>query len=135
MTYGRIINEIKYMYLMNNNEFKQKSLEDNLYFTLRDIFSNAEDIHSVFEANSFNDRLSGGISFEERTDNFQYVNVLQNKEYVSDLIVWLHYFTEDWFEFIEFEFEKEPNINYIKYDDWWVQFEKLKKLLDLQLYK
>ena len=42
MTWGRIINGIKYIYLINDNEFKKKSLYDNIYFTLRDIFANAD---------------------------------------------------------------------------------------------
>ena len=132
------MNEMRYMYLIHNNEFKKKSLEDNIYFTLRDIFSNAEDMHSCFEANRFNDKLSGGISFEERTDNFQYAkNILQNKKYVSDLIQWLNDFTEHWFKFIELEeteIESKSIINYIKFDDWWIQFEELKKLLITHLF-
>jgi hypothetical protein len=35
---GRLIEGIRYIGLMNDNSFKSKSLEDNVYFTLRDIF-------------------------------------------------------------------------------------------------
>ncbi len=35
-----LIANIKYLYLFNPNELKSKFLEDNVYFTLRDIFLN-----------------------------------------------------------------------------------------------
>jgi len=36
------------MYVRNNNEFKKKSLEDNVYFTLVDIFWNVASADSCF---------------------------------------------------------------------------------------
>ena len=41
---GILSNGIKYVELMNDNELKNKSLEDNVYHTLRDIFANADEI-------------------------------------------------------------------------------------------
>ena len=137
MTYGRIINGIKYITLHHNNKYKKKSLEDNVYFTLRDIFTNAEDIYSVFTANNFNSRLSNGIHFEDRTNSFQYTNILQNKEYLSNLIEYLNQFAEHSFEFIELDKYDYKNgkihmDDYMKWDDWWSQFINLIKLLDNQ---
>ncbi len=128
---GKIINGTKYIYLCDDNEFKKKSLEDNIYFTLRDIFMNAEDAHETIEANEFNYILSNGIKLEERTDAFQYVNVLQNKEYISNLINFMKRMGEHSFEFTELqEDDDEPMSEYIRYDDWWVQFDELKNLLN-----
>jgi len=39
---GRIINGIKYIELLNDNNLKNKSFEDCVYFTLRDIFWNVD---------------------------------------------------------------------------------------------
>ena len=45
---GKIIDGVKYILLYNENYPKNKSLEDNVYFTLRDIFCNA-DINDVLQ--------------------------------------------------------------------------------------
>ena len=128
--HGKIINGTKYIHLCDNNEFKKKSLEDNIYFTMRDIFMNVEDIYECIKANKFNYTLSNSIKLEERTDAFQYANVLQNKEYVSNLINFLEKINENSFEFTELqEDDDKPMSEYIRYDDWWNQFEELKNLL------
>jgi hypothetical protein len=135
MSTGRIFNNIKYIGLYNDNEFKKKTLEDNVYFTLRDIFNNAESSDIVIEVNCFNFELSNGIRFEERTDNFRYANILYNKKYLKLLLELLDSLNEKSFEFIEPEIDEEIDMNeYFKFDDWWKQFEELKKLLYLQYY-
>jgi hypothetical protein len=68
----RLIKGVKYLQLHNDNEFKKKSLEDNVYFTNRDIFLNIGPIDYVLEANRLNGLLSGDIRFEDRTENFKY---------------------------------------------------------------
>lgn len=136
MTYGRIINGIKYIYLMNNNDFKKKSLYDNIYFTLRDIFANAESIDTAMEANSFNGRLTNNICFEDRTERFKYSNELHQKYFVEKLKSWLKHFDIHYFEFEEPEEDEKIDMKeYMKWDDWWVQFEELRKLIDEQYEK
>ena len=134
---GKIINGVKYICLMNENDFKKKSLEDNVYFTLRDIFSNAESIDTALEANSFNTCLTNGISFEERTNSFEYTNMLHEMCSVSELNTWLKWFKKDgWFEFREPDEDEDINVEaYMKFDDWWVQFEELRNLIDEQYEK
>ena len=44
----RLISGIKYLELHNSRELKKISLEDNVYFTLRDIFLNYEYIDDIF---------------------------------------------------------------------------------------
>ena len=135
MSAGRFFNNIKYIGLYNDNEFKKKTLEDNVYFTLRDIYNNAESSDIVIEVNCFNFELSNGIRFEERTDNFRYANILYNKKYLKLLLELLDSLNEKSFEFIEPEIDEEIDMNeYFKFDDWWKQFEELKKLLYLQYY-
>lgn len=136
MTFGRIIDGIEYMYLMNDNDFKKKSLYDNVYFTLRDIFANAESTDTVFEANSFNHSLTDGVCFEDRTESFQYTNVLHQKDYVDRLQYWLKYFNIYYFEFIEPEEDEEIDMkDYMKFNDWWDEFKELRKLIDKQYEK
>ena len=127
----RIINGIKYIYLHNDNEFKKKSFEDNVYFTLRDIFNNADSFDTIMKANYLNDLLTGNISFEERDNTFQYLNIY-DKEYLSKLIIFLKPFTEYWFEFIEPENEEIQMKKYMKFDDWWIQFQELRKIIEYQ---
>ena len=83
---GRLINSVKHVGLLNDNAFKSKSLEDNVYFTLRDIFWNGSP-DDCFSANHFNSLLTNGVSFEERGENFRYTNVLYdyNLDYTKKL--------------------------------------------------
>ena len=76
---GRLINGIKYMYVHNDIDFKKKSLNDNLYFTLRDVFWNTSSPDVCSLANCYNSMLSDNISFKERTNAFQYTNLLDQK--------------------------------------------------------
>ena len=39
---GLTYNDKKYLYLMNPHSFKSHSLEDNVYFTTRDVIMNAD---------------------------------------------------------------------------------------------
>ena len=133
MTWGLIINGVNYMCLMNDNNLKKKSLYDNVYFTLRDIWANANSFDICYDVNLWNDDLTGGISFEERTNHFQYTNKLHQKDYVEKLHKWLQKINIYYFEFQEPEEGEEIDMKeYMKFDDWWVQFEELRKLLDLQ---
>lgn len=137
---GRLINGIKYMGLMNDNSFKSKSLEDNVYFTLRDIFWNGE-INDVFSANHFNSLLTNNISFEERDSSFDYTNLLYdyNSDYTRNLLGWIcrmFPYKNSSFEFLPLEEGEDIDMSlYIKYDDWWSQFEDLRKKLEEQLEK
>ena len=136
MTFGRIIDGVKYIHLFNNNDFKKKSLYDNVYFTLRDIFANADSLDTCLEANSFNLRLTDGICFEDRTNKFQYKELLHEKSFVYQLQRWLEYFGIDYFEFIDPEEDEEIDMKeYMKFDDWWIQFEELRKLINEQYDK
>lgn len=136
MTWGRIIDGVKYIHLMNDNDFKKKSLYDNVYFTLRDIFANAESADTIMEANYFNGRLTGGIFFEERTERFEYSHELHQKYFVERLQSWLKHFNIHYFEFEEPEEDEEIDMKeYMKWDDWWDQFINLRQLIDEQYEK
>ena len=139
MSCTRIFNDIKYLQLANENHLKSKSLEDNVYFTLRDIFNNVSGFDNCMEANVFNDALTNGISYQERTNDFTYTNVLNDKKYIYRLSEWLSRIHKSEFEFealnyIGEEEEKEKvwyydTINLFPFDDWWHQLEELKILI------
>lgn len=50
-----------------------RSLEDNIYFTLRDIFRIANSIEWCFEANKFNENLTDNVSFKERSKDESFI--------------------------------------------------------------
>lgn len=146
---GRLIDGIKYVRLMNDNSFKSKSLEDNVYFTLRDIFLNGE-VDDLLSANHFNGLLTNNISFQERDEHFEYANLLYdyNSDYTKKLYNWLIRITgykltskpNGWkasmFEFLEANEDDEIDMaKYMKYDDWWDQLQELMKKLEEQLEK
>ncbi len=146
---GRLIDGIRYVGLMNDNSFKSKSLEDNVYFTLRDIFWNGE-VDDIFSANHYNGLLTNNVSFEERDKNFEYTNLLYdyNSDYTKKLYNWLLRLTgyklttkpngwkDGMFEFQEVEEDEEIDMTqYMKYDDWWDQLQELIKKLEEQLRK
>ena len=128
---GVLLNKIKYIKLCNDNDFKKKSLYDNVYFTLRDIFANAASCDDFMEANIYNKQLTGGITFENRTEMFEYNNVLEQPYFVECLLTYLNTFENDtWFEFTEPDDEEDiDETTYMKFDDWWFQFEELRRLI------
>lgn len=129
---GRLINGIKYIYINDCNDFKKNSLYDNLYFTLRDIFWNSNSADICMEANHYNGLLTGDIPFEERTNSFQYTNVLYQKDEVKKILHWLNRFKQNgWFEFNELEKDEEIiKEEYMLFIDWWKQFEELRVTLE-----
>jgi hypothetical protein len=75
---GRLINGIRYMYI-----------SDNLYFTLRDIFWNADSSDTCMKVNGYNGMLTNNICFEERSDSFQYKKL--EKTELEKISRWLNY--------------------------------------------
>ena len=153
---GRLINSVKHVGLLNDNAFKSKSLEDNVYFTLRDIFWNGSP-DDCFSANHFNSLLTNGVSFEERGENFRYTNVLYdyNLDYTKKLYSQLSRITgyknnnpkyniislkNGLFDFINSDevigTDVSENMSeYLNYDDWWNQLQELIGKLEEQLEK
>ena len=140
---GKLINGIKYMCIHDVDEYKKKSLNDQFYFTLRDIFWNTDSFDVMMIINNFNRMLTDGTSFDSRTNTFQYTNILYQKTELKKILRFLNRIKQTgWFEFIESkdkdEYEdKEESIDeeYILFDDWWKQFEELRNLLKEQYEK
>jgi hypothetical protein len=112
---------MRYIELHNPHEMKQKSLEDNVYFTLRDIFLNALEDDYAVEANYFNKLLTNNIPFENRDDNFEYTSKLNDKDFLEQLIKFLQCIQCDKNVFIN----KESYVNPIDLQDWLNNLEEL----------
>ena len=130
---GIIVDGVKYLRLMSNQQKKKDSLNDNVYYTLRDIFFNANSSNTSEIANDFNRQLTGNAEFIIKPDNFEYPNILKNIEFVTKLHDWLSKINQHWFEFSEIEETDRCNIDmgcYIKFDDWMKDFTNLVELLE-----
>lgn len=130
---GKIVDGVKYMVVSSSSNLKARSFEDNIYFTLMEIFMNADAYNTCVMANNYNEQLSGGIPFKDRTSNFEYTDVLHDKKYVRELYFWLNSITKAFFEFKEEEIEEmqfcSETKSYTRFDEWWRDFESLKIML------
>lgn len=136
---GIIVDGKQYVLLHDKHCLKNTSLEDNVYFTLRDIFANATELEDAMQANDFNCKLTNNISYSDRTSTFKYSHVLNDVSYLHRLIDWLNTFHKDYcFEFEENEEneeeekenEEDNQFEYMLFDDWWLQFDNLRNTLN-----
>jgi len=130
MTYSLLYDDIEYIGLSEEHSLKFRSLEDDVYFTMRDLFLNVIDVDDVIMTIEFSKELTGGISYEERTDTFQYTDVLSDKKYTKRLSDWLSSLDKRCFEF------KPPGKDdvidlkeFIPFDEWWQHFIYLRQLI------
>jgi hypothetical protein len=141
MSSTRIINSIKYLQHCNDNNLKSLTLEDNVYFTLRELFYNMYELDYIMEANVFINEISGSICYEDRKSDFKYKNSLHDKLFVDRLNKWLNHIKKSEFEFEEPYDKADDEEKYwyydmkllINFDDWWSQFEELKVLIKNRL--
>ena len=117
---GIIHNNTKYIQLHNDHHLKFASLEDNVYFTLRDIFLNSNQGFFVMEANRYNSRLTNNIRYEDRTPIFQYTNDLKSKPFLKSLNHWVKSINMSFdFKFDEdFDSEFDANTEELRYNDF-----------------
>lgn len=126
MSFGKIINGIKYIHLLDDNNLKYKSFEDNVYFTLRDITVNCEDENFCFIANDFINSLANYVCLQERSKNFKYSNSLNEIEYIKKIFIWLISIKIDDFKFNELnKYDKLNKCKYIAFNEWWKHFNEL----------
>ena len=120
-------------------EYKSKSLEDNVYFTLKEIFTNCDKYELCMRANSYSSRLSNGVDFEYHSDNFEYTPLLQQEKYLESLCHFFNKLNPSFFQVntkrdAEQESEEEHCKEFdIPFEEWWRDFEHLKTLLSEQL--
>jgi hypothetical protein len=155
---GIIYKKTKYIQITYQHWKKSLSLEDNIYFTLRDVFANTficsdKNIINIDEEIALINQLTNDICYEDRSEEFTYTNVLQEKTFVSSLLTWLDTIEPD----RDFDFSDEVNeedeenevivkedhcitidetkyegyvFNYIALDAWWEHLHDLKEILN-----
>lgn len=149
---GILYKGIKYIQLYNDHALKTLFLEDNVYFTVRDIFLNAHDCDHIIEANEHNTSLSNNIRFEERDDTFNYSDDLQKRSFIKSLSKWFSQLDyEEEYDFDDEVFDEDTKVlssdhpflrlhtknekndynhDYIKFEVWREHMRELNWLLD-----
>jgi hypothetical protein len=130
MTYSLLYDEIEYIGLSEEHALKFRSLEDDVYFTLRDLFLNVLDIDDVMMTREFCIDLTNDIPYEDRTDTFQYTDALSDKNYNKRLSDWLNSIDKKCFEFKPPQKDDVVDLKeYIPFDEWYNHFNYLRKLI------
>ena len=124
----------KYMEIINNKDLKYKSLEDNLYCKLNDIYFNIDNLEDTEEADYFSIILTNGITFPERNPLFQYSNIIKNKLYLREIIRFLKKISESDFYFEKYQIYDLLDLDeYLEFDIWFQEIKDLVNLLELKL--
>jgi hypothetical protein len=130
MTYSLLYDEIEYIGLSEEHALKFRSLEDDVYFTLRDLFLNVLDIDDVMMTREFCIELTNDIPYEDRTDTFQYTDALYDKKYTKRLYTWLSSINKKCFEFKPPQTDDVIDLKeFIPFDDWYNHFTYLRNLI------
>jgi hypothetical protein len=106
---ARIVNNVKYIALMDDNSVKLKSLNECIQSTLRDVFLNCD-----------------SESTSEKT-----IKLINDNEYdfnYNKIYKFLNTLEERLFYFIEESFEEDTT--YVEYNIWWEQLQLLIKKLE-----
>lgn len=130
----KIINGIKYIELFDSNELKNKSLEDNVYYTLKDIIYNGEE--DDIAASNY---LIKNLKKTDTNVNYQeYSNILYdyNSDFTQKLYNYMCKFSITKINLIEENVQKlNSDKKYIKLDEWIIQFNNLTQKINEQLKK
>ena len=128
---------LEFIELYNDKYLKTLSLEDETYFTMRDLFYNADGGYAYY-GNVFNPILSNNIYYEDRTNDFTYTNVLYNLNFIRKLHLYIKAITPADIRYnckylrdiikegktMDDCFDKDE---YMLFDEWWEDFEKYRK--------
>ena len=117
---GKIVNGVKYIELLFEDNLKNISLNDWIYYSLQDAHWNAEnEKYSLIVVDLIKQLIK-----ERKNDNNVYTNVIDDTKYVKKVYEFLNSLDEKAFYFIEEPLDNE--VNYIEYNVW---FNNLQKLL------
>jgi hypothetical protein len=117
---GVTIDNIKYISIMDDdNNLKFTSLNNRVYYTLRDIFWNCEDTRIMDLANELSKKL--------RNDS----NVLEDYTYLNELYNFLSRLKDSYFYFGYNK--KQDDEVYIEFDIWFIQLQELRQLVSEKL--
>jgi hypothetical protein len=130
-TRGIIHEGIKYIEIIQDlDDIKGETLEDSVYCKLVEISMNVNSQVCVSGADNYINQLTNNVKFP-RDNNFKYANILHDKLFLSEFIQWLNLIDISLFNFesipvydISIEIE-----NYIQFDTWISELDKLKDTL------
>ena len=128
---------LEFIEVYNKKYLKTLSLEDETYFTMRDIMWHSDGGYT-FYANIFNPILSDNITYENRTINFTYTNVLNNINFIKKLHNFVKTITPSDVRknnrYLKDIINEGKTINdcfdkdkYMLFDEWWEDFEKFRE--------
>lgn len=109
-------------------ELKNISLVNNVYFVLRDIFLNSNNCDLSLEANNFNIKLTNGIYYEDRDNNFKYSDCFYNIIFIKRLYKWFNKISIHNLNFEQpYEYEDDDFVSndYITFSNWIKNFNNL----------
>lgn len=125
-----IINDTKYIKIFYNYDYKKTSFNAKVYYTLMDICNNISD-DDIFH---FAWKYLHILCNDKRTyelEELTFSPMLESEYYVKQTLKILNWIKQDDFKFKEIENMNNINMNdYIKFDDWWEDFVKLKKYIE-----
>jgi hypothetical protein len=144
MSYALLYFNQQYFYQLYDNSFKTTSLEDNVYFTLKDLMLNIDENLlrglGVFQIKLIQTKDDDVVQQNTlpciyyNRPQICYTNVLNNKHFVEQLLNMFNLISSDNFEFEVPDCIEEVHINnYILFHHWWRQFTTLKSTLTQQL--
>jgi hypothetical protein len=130
MTYSLLYDETEYIGLSEEHALKFRSLEDDVYFTLRDLFLNVLGIDDVFTTIIFMKELADNIPYEERNETFQYTDALSDISYCERLSKWLYSLDKKCFVFSPPSKDDVIDLKeFIPFDEWYNHFTYLRQLI------
>lgn len=130
-----IVNDIKYIKIFYNYNYKKTSPNAEVYYTLMDICNNIID-DDIFH---FAWKYLHILCNDKRTYELEvltFSSMLESEYYIKDTLGILNWIKQD-----DFKFKKMPDLNdinmndYVKFDDWWDDFVKLKDILIQKIEK
>lgn len=111
------INGILYVKLFNKHSFHFHSLEEHLYFLLQDIYINCDNYTYKTSIKQF--------IFELTDKKKRWTNILNNIDYLRDLIYWLDNINAYIFTDINVLVTDINDTTFVKYDEWLYSFSVL----------
>ena len=118
---ARIINNVKYIALTDDNSLKLKSLNDCIRYTLKDLFINCDSESDSVKASNL-------LKLFNKTSDNEYTNITDDIICIRKIYGFLNSLEEKSFYFIEETFEEDTK--YIEYNIWWNQLQILIKNLE-----
>lgn len=126
------------IYSIYPKDYKTTSLEINVYVTLREIFMNCDSYEKCMRANYYSNKLtnSEGVDSKPMTEinASASLQVLLETNYLTSLCKFLHTLNPGYFA-VHAKDEEVPAELDIPFNEWWNEFEELKRVLDEQLEK